>query len=58
MVSMNKGTNNLQGIRDTGDGQCVVLLLTEFEKFFEKVELTMLRGQIVKPAKTATYSAL
>ncbi|KAK1389583.1 hypothetical protein POM88_017761 [Heracleum sosnowskyi] len=44
MVSMNKGINNIQGIRDTGDGQCVVMLPTEFEKIFEKVELTMLRG--------------
>ncbi|WZY68985.1 hypothetical protein YC2023_001225 [Brassica napus] len=37
-----QGINNLQGIWDTGDGQCVVMLQTKFEKFFEKIDLTML----------------
>ncbi|KAL0727465.1 hypothetical protein Bca4012_023558 [Brassica carinata] len=37
-----QGINNLQGIWDTGDGQCVVMLHTKFEKFFEKIDLTML----------------
>lgn len=27
---------------DTGDGECVVMLQTKFEKFFEKVDLTLL----------------
>ncbi|KAD4585392.1 hypothetical protein R6Q59_035988 [Mikania micrantha] len=37
-----QGINNLQGVWDTGDGQCVVMLQTKFEKFFEKIDLTML----------------
>ncbi|KAA0058746.1 hypothetical protein IC582_002441 [Cucumis melo] len=37
-----QGINNLQGIWDTSDGQCVVMLQTKFEKFFEKIDLTML----------------
>ncbi|KAL8155657.1 hypothetical protein AgCh_000888 [Apium graveolens] len=37
-----QGINNLQGIWDTGDGQCLVMLQTKFEKFFEKIDLTML----------------
>ncbi|CAI8609897.1 unnamed protein product [Vicia faba] len=36
-----QGINNLQGIWDTGDSQCVVMLQTKFEKFFEKIDLTM-----------------
>lgn len=41
-----QGINNLQGIWDTGDGQCVVMLQTKFEKFFEKIDLTMLNRYI------------
>lgn len=37
-----QGINNLQGIWDTSEGQCVVMLQTKFEKFFEKIDLTML----------------
>ncbi|CAA0831443.1 Pre-mRNA-processing-splicing factor [Striga hermonthica] len=37
-----QGINNLQGIWDTSEGQCVVMLQTEFENFFEKIDLTML----------------
>lgn len=37
-----QGINNLQGIWDTGDGQCVVMLQTRFEKFFDKIDLTLL----------------
>ncbi|KAG2326430.1 hypothetical protein Bca52824_009158 [Brassica carinata] len=37
-----QGINNSQGIWDTGDGQCVVMLQTKFEKFFEKIDLTLL----------------
>ncbi|KAF4399746.1 hypothetical protein CsatB_012958 [Cannabis sativa] len=37
-----QGINNLQDVWDTGDGQCVVMLQTKFEKFFEKIDLTML----------------
>ncbi|KAJ8465852.1 hypothetical protein OPV22_028404 [Ensete ventricosum] len=37
-----QGINNLQGVWDTSDGQCVVMLQTKFEKFFEKIDLTML----------------
>ncbi|KAB2612783.1 pre-mRNA-processing-splicing factor 8 [Pyrus ussuriensis x Pyrus communis] len=37
-----QGINNLQSIWDTSEGQCVVMLQTKFEKFFEKIDLTML----------------
>ncbi|CAI9112447.1 OLC1v1012899C1 [Oldenlandia corymbosa var. corymbosa] len=37
-----QGINNLQDIWDTSEGQCVVMLQTKFEKFFEKIDLTML----------------
>ncbi|KAL1220606.1 Pre-mRNA-processing-splicing factor 8A [Cardamine amara subsp. amara] len=37
-----QGINNLQGIWDTADGQCVVMLQTKFEKLFEKVDFTLL----------------
>ncbi|KAG6733971.1 hypothetical protein I3843_01G240300 [Carya illinoinensis] len=37
-----QGINNLQGVWDTSEGQCVVMLQTKFEKFFEKIDLTML----------------
>ncbi|KAI3892651.1 hypothetical protein MKX03_029560, partial [Papaver bracteatum] len=37
-----QGINNLQGIWDTGDGQCVVMLQSKLEKFYEKIDLTML----------------
>jgi pre-mRNA-processing factor 8 len=41
-----QGINNLQGIWDTSEGQCVVMLQTKFEKFFEKIDLTMLNRLI------------
>uniref|UniRef100_A0A0E0HA11 MPN domain-containing protein n=1 Tax=Oryza nivara TaxID=4536 RepID=A0A0E0HA11_ORYNI len=37
-----QGINNLQDVWDTSDGQCVVMLQTKFEKFFEKIDLTLL----------------
>nr|XP_024363679.1 pre-mRNA-processing-splicing factor 8A isoform X1 [Physcomitrium patens] len=37
-----QGINNLQDIWDTSEGQCVVMLQTKFEKFFDKIDLTML----------------
>lgn len=37
-----QGINNLQGVWDSSEGQCVVMLQTKFEKFFEKIDLTML----------------
>jgi len=37
-----QGINNLQGIWDTSDDQCVVMLQTKFEKLFEKIDLTVL----------------
>ncbi|KAK4267570.1 hypothetical protein QN277_024332 [Acacia crassicarpa] len=37
-----QGINNLQGVWDTSEGQCVVMLQTKFEKFFDKIDLTML----------------
>jgi len=37
-----QGINNLHGIWDTSEGQCVVLLETKFEKVFEKCDLNLL----------------
>eukprot|EP00916_Digyalum_oweni_P016330 GHVL01026800.1.p1 GENE.GHVL01026800.1~~GHVL01026800.1.p1 ORF type:complete len:770 (+),score=80.97 GHVL01026800.1:1583-3892(+) len=37
-----QGINNLHDVWDTSDGQCVVLLETQFEKVYEKVDLTLL----------------
>ncbi|CAL6337222.1 unnamed protein product [Bathycoccus prasinos] len=37
-----QGINNLTDIWDTGEGECVVMLQTKFERMFEKVDLTML----------------
>ncbi|XP_010063538.2 pre-mRNA-processing-splicing factor 8A [Eucalyptus grandis] len=37
-----QGINNLQAIWDTSEGQCVVMLQTKFEKFFEKIDLHFL----------------
>ena len=37
-----QGINNLTDIWDTSEGECVVMLQTQFERMFEKVDLTML----------------
>jgi len=37
-----QGINNLEGIWDTADGECVVCVQTKFEKLYEKVDLTLL----------------
>lgn len=37
-----QGINNLAGVWDTADGECVVLLQTELEKMCDKVDLTLL----------------
>lgn len=42
-----QGINNLQGVWDTSEGQCVVMLQTKFEKFFEKIDLTMLNRYLL-----------
>lgn len=36
------GINNLTNVWETSEGECVVLMQTEFEKMFEKVDLTLL----------------
>mmetsp|Transcript_13991 Transcript_13991/g.37788 ORF Transcript_13991/g.37788 Transcript_13991/m.37788 type:complete len:2349 (-) Transcript_13991:271-7317(-) len=36
------GINNLTNVWETSEGECVVLLQSEFEKMFEKVDLTLL----------------
>lgn len=54
-----QGINNLQGVWDTSDGQCVVMLQTKFEKFFEKIDLTMLnRYVMVGPVATVISAFL
>ncbi|KAK9866667.1 hypothetical protein WJX84_005875 [Apatococcus fuscideae] len=37
-----QGVNNLADVWDTGNGECVVMMQTELEKMFEKVDLTLL----------------
>ena len=37
-----QGINNLGGVWDTANGECVVMLQTRLEKMFEKVDVTML----------------
>ncbi|CAD8141066.1 unnamed protein product [Paramecium pentaurelia] len=37
-----QGINNLHGIWDVSDGQCVVLLESKFEKVYEKIDQTLL----------------
>lgn len=36
------GINNLTNVWETADGECVVMMQSEFEKMFEKVDLTLL----------------
>ncbi|KAL1196538.1 Pre-mRNA-processing-splicing factor 8A [Cardamine amara subsp. amara] len=38
-----QGINNLQDVWDTDNGQRVVMLQTKFEKFFEKIDLDLLK---------------
>uniref|UniRef100_A0A915L5A3 RNA recognition motif spliceosomal PrP8 domain-containing protein n=1 Tax=Romanomermis culicivorax TaxID=13658 RepID=A0A915L5A3_ROMCU len=37
-----QGLNNLQDVWETGEGECNVMLEAKFEKFFEKIDLTLL----------------
>lgn len=37
-----QGINNLTDVWDTSNGECVVIMQTELEKMFEKVDLTLL----------------
>ena len=36
------GINNLQEVWQTGEGECDVLLESQFEKMYEKIDLTLL----------------
>eukprot|EP01083_Nonionella_stella_P133277 405152_1 len=37
-----QGVNNLADVWDTGDGHCVVMMQSKFDKVFEKIDLTLL----------------
>ena len=37
-----QGVNNLEGVWDTDEGQCVVMLESELSKVYEKMDLTLL----------------
>ena len=37
-----QGINNLQDVWETADGECNVMLETQFEKLYEKIDLTLL----------------
>jgi len=34
--------NNLANVWETDNGECVVMMQSEFEKFYEKVDLTLM----------------
>ena len=36
------GINNLQDVWETGEGECDVMMETEFDKMYEKIDLTLL----------------
>ena len=36
------GINNLQDVWETGEGECNVMMETEFDKMYEKIDLTLL----------------
>ena len=36
------GVNNLANVWETDNGECVVMMQSEFEKFYEKVDLTLM----------------
>ena len=36
------GINNLQDVWETGEGECNVLMESQFEKMYEKIDLTLL----------------
>ena len=37
-----QGINNLQDVWETGDGECTVMMECQFEKLYEKIDLTLL----------------
>ena len=37
-----QGINNLQDVWETGDGECNVMMQAEFDKMYEKIDLTLL----------------
>ena len=37
-----QGINNLQDVWETSEGECNVMLETQFEKLYEKIDLTLL----------------
>ena len=37
-----QGVNNLQDVWETGDGECNVMMECQFEKLYEKIDLTLL----------------
>ena len=40
--SLLPGVNNLQEVWETGEGECNVLMESQFEKMYEKIDLTLL----------------
>ena len=36
------GINNLQDVWETGEGECNVMMEAQFEKLYEKIDLTLL----------------
>ena len=43
-----QGINNLHDVWNVEDGQCNVLLETQFDKIYEKMDLTLLKFNFIK----------
>ena len=51
------GINNLVDIWETGNGECVVMMQSELEKMFEKIDLTLLnRSPFIQPLHAVVTS--
>ena len=42
LFSTYTGINNLQDVWETGEGECNVMMEAQFEKLYEKIDLTLL----------------
>ena len=42
LVFVFAGINNLQNVWDTSEGECNVMMEADFEKIYEKIDLTLL----------------
>ena len=52
------GINNLVDIWETGNGECVVMMQSELEKMFEKIDLTLLNRCVQSAYKVSLACCL